>query len=592
VTEKLHPMEFLDQCVADVRAGRQSLDECVARGSDQGDDLGELLSAALAITPLDVSPNPLAKVHARYLLVEAMHAQSVARPGPWGWLAALGPLRLQAAAAATALILAIGSGGAAVVAAQESQPDDALYGLKTAIEQQQVAMARSPEERALTRVAIASRRLKEVERALSDGKPEVAVVAATAYSETVERAVQEIDQAQDAGRPVEDAIHDLERNEAWQRALTVTAAQRDANAARVALESTKERGGRRPPVDPTSPTRSAPAGSSGGTDAVDVTPTAVVPQALGTRPQSIPSAAAVEIAYELDEEEPGEEEVIDDDDAPGGNAHEQLVAQQDPPADSRPGVAGPSAQRDDDAGRRNDGRDDDGDRAVSVSSATALPAVQIPRATPIPTPTRVSPPPPPLIVVASSPTASRGRSDDDNDDDRDAPSPTVVPTPFGQPNIADGGRRSNDDDDRDDRDDDRESDDSSRTGRWSPPVLIRTPVPTVAAARTPTRPAASVDQDRRGQRDDDAEESSRAGRLPSGSTSQEQDRRDRDDDDGPDANRGVRPSATPTRTPTPTATPTPIARRSEADTIKAEQPGKSNASTAPDTRPAPQGSRR
>src|SRR5439155_1437859 len=164
-------LDVLDACIVDVRAGRKTIERCLDEFPQHRAELATPLIAAAAIVPQRVAPDPGRKLRARVELVEELHRAGAGSGSP-GWLAALRP---RLAGVALAAFLAVGGSGAAVVAAQDAQPTDPLYGLKTAIEQQQVALAVSPDARAQLRVRIAERCLAEAERAIASGREDVAV---------------------------------------------------------------------------------------------------------------------------------------------------------------------------------------------------------------------------------------------------------------------------------------------------------------------------------------------------------------------------------------------------------------------------------
>src|SRR5687767_11329043 len=64
--------EILDQCVSDVRAGRETVEGCLAAHTDYRDDLEPLLAAALAMRAPTVEPDPARKLKARHTFVETI----------------------------------------------------------------------------------------------------------------------------------------------------------------------------------------------------------------------------------------------------------------------------------------------------------------------------------------------------------------------------------------------------------------------------------------------------------------------------------------------------------------------------------------
>src|SRR6266540_5744574 len=83
-------LDVLDACIADVRAGRQTLEGCLDEFPEHRSELEALLSAVAAIVPVHVTPDPARKLRARFDLVEELHRRR-ASAGLLGWLAALRP---------------------------------------------------------------------------------------------------------------------------------------------------------------------------------------------------------------------------------------------------------------------------------------------------------------------------------------------------------------------------------------------------------------------------------------------------------------------------------------------------------------------
>ena len=228
-------LDVLDECIADLRAGRKTIQDCLDANPTHRAELVMLLPVAAAIVPVDVEPDPVHKLHARHALVEALHRDAVRETGLFAPLAGI---RNRIAAVAAAAVLALGSG--AVVAAQDAQPTDPLYGLKTAIEQQQVALAASPDARAQLRLRIAERRLAEAERAIEAGREDVAVIAASSYSEAMQQAYDDIDAAAGTGAPIPDARGAASESLARLQSVAVKADAAGEPAAAAALTAASE----------------------------------------------------------------------------------------------------------------------------------------------------------------------------------------------------------------------------------------------------------------------------------------------------------------------------------------------------------------
>ncbi|MBI4498997.1 MAG: hypothetical protein HY689_13985 [Chloroflexi bacterium] len=237
---------LLDQCVADITAGRKTLVQCLAEHPDRRADLEPLLRIALCIVPPPVTPDPVRKARARYEFIEALHQEPPATR-PWWWplqsLAHSVPQRRfsMPIIVAVAFAFMVATSGGAAFAAQDAQPGDLLYGLKTAIEQVQVVTASSEEAKAQAHLEIAAKRLAEVEQALEKDNGEAARIAAEGYAQAVAQAQVRIEQAEAQGKPVEAVLERLEANLERQQAALEKAAGKAAAAAQAALEKAGER---------------------------------------------------------------------------------------------------------------------------------------------------------------------------------------------------------------------------------------------------------------------------------------------------------------------------------------------------------------
>lgn len=234
-------IDLLDRCLADIQAGRKTLAECLAENA--GDpELHALLPIAATVTAPAIAPDAARKRAARHAFVAALDRE--ANRGRWAWalpgFLLPAPQWRVALAVACALFLLIGVGGAANVAAQAAQPGDPLYGLKTAIEQVQVAAAVRPENRAQVRLEIAAKRLTEVDKALDAGRIEVAQVAAASYATAMSDAARDIQSA-----PPNPTRHAALREEIQEyvereRAVSAKARARGAESTQAVLEQGKE----------------------------------------------------------------------------------------------------------------------------------------------------------------------------------------------------------------------------------------------------------------------------------------------------------------------------------------------------------------
>jgi hypothetical protein len=77
---------LIDQCLADLRLGRATFEQCLERHADVRDELRPLLEIALSIVPPVVVPDPARKAAARRQFVEALRQEQSTEEVPfWGF---------------------------------------------------------------------------------------------------------------------------------------------------------------------------------------------------------------------------------------------------------------------------------------------------------------------------------------------------------------------------------------------------------------------------------------------------------------------------------------------------------------------------
>ena len=169
--------EILAGCIHEVKSGRCTIEECLAKHPALADELRPLLLTAMELKPLgEVGASAEFRVQTRVRLMEEIHRQgSVTRPG-WlrylWWILHENPDRrpaMQVIAIALVLALVAMSGGA-VYASQDATPGDQLYALKTGLEQTRLALTFGEMERAKLHLAFADGRLSEAVRMAEQGK--------------------------------------------------------------------------------------------------------------------------------------------------------------------------------------------------------------------------------------------------------------------------------------------------------------------------------------------------------------------------------------------------------------------------------------
>jgi len=168
--------DIIANCIDEIQAGKCTLEDCLARYPSLSDELRPLLKIAMGIQPEAATPSPEFKQRARIRLLQSMQAPAADRGRAgldiFGWLKPPAPGRRLSYAliVATVVWALVVAGGTTVHASQDSLPDDALYPVKTAVENLRLAVARTPEARASLHLELAERRVQEVAAQSSLGR--------------------------------------------------------------------------------------------------------------------------------------------------------------------------------------------------------------------------------------------------------------------------------------------------------------------------------------------------------------------------------------------------------------------------------------
>jgi hypothetical protein len=240
--------QSVTECIDAIRAGRETLDACIAAHPALADELRELTSVAISISPAPaVEPDPLFRARSRAELITALNATKQHSNGRWHlgaleiprWLShpAMSGARLGLpVAAALTLAIAAGASGGTVFAAQGTVPGDTLYPVKIAAEQVQVSLATSDQARAETFLGLADRRLSEVQKALDEGRPDAVIAASDALGHSVAQSSAYLTSAAATGSDVSSLAERLANNLNTVQTTLATAETRAPADARPALD--------------------------------------------------------------------------------------------------------------------------------------------------------------------------------------------------------------------------------------------------------------------------------------------------------------------------------------------------------------------
>ncbi len=198
--------DILTQCIEDVKAGRSSIDDCLARYPSVSKQLEPLLRIALEIQgPPDVKPSASFKSRARVQLMEQIHArQAVTR---WPWLRYIKEVkqiqykrRFSMVSIIVALVLAVSAlGGGTAYASQSSLPGDVLYPVKLGTENIRLAFAGADADKAELCLEFASSRVEEMTALVGKRRPDKVDIAVNGYDDAMAMAMEKMEDAQGKG---------------------------------------------------------------------------------------------------------------------------------------------------------------------------------------------------------------------------------------------------------------------------------------------------------------------------------------------------------------------------------------------------------
>jgi len=198
--------DILVQCIEDIKAGRSSIEECLARYPSVREQLEPLLRIALEIRePPDIKPSPSFKVKARVWLMDQIHDRQAVTKWPWSrYDSQVKPIPLRRRFSMASIILVIvvalsALGGGTAYASQDSLPGDTLYPVKLATEQVRMMLPGDDVAKAERALGFVERRMGEIEALAERGRPQDMSLGVQGYNDALNTTLARIERASNRG---------------------------------------------------------------------------------------------------------------------------------------------------------------------------------------------------------------------------------------------------------------------------------------------------------------------------------------------------------------------------------------------------------
>lgn len=187
--------ELITRCIDEILEGKSSLDDCLKKHPELGDELRDLLTVASSLQKQGAAISPRFKREARSRLFanDGLAPLPGRGKGVFDWLkpvAIVNGLRVPVAALVVVVGLA-GSGAGVVYAAQNSLPGEVLYPVKIGSENVRLAFTLAPESKARLNLELAGRRVDEAV-AQSERGQDVSHATSEGVARHLDAAIKEI----------------------------------------------------------------------------------------------------------------------------------------------------------------------------------------------------------------------------------------------------------------------------------------------------------------------------------------------------------------------------------------------------------------
>jgi hypothetical protein len=187
--------EILANCIEEIRNGKSTIEDCISRYPEIGEELRSSLLMAAAIKPDEVMPSlEFIQRARRQLFIEMQPAleKKSRRTSRWYLLA---PVKW-IAGVLIGLVAFSAAGGGTVYASQSSLPGDVLYPVKTAAEKLQLAVTWGSDAKANLHLTLAQRRIDEVTQQVQQNR-DINVQALGTVEQQLNDAIKELSNSRD-----------------------------------------------------------------------------------------------------------------------------------------------------------------------------------------------------------------------------------------------------------------------------------------------------------------------------------------------------------------------------------------------------------
>lgn len=198
--------DILARCIDDIKTGRSTIEDCVARYPHVREQLEPLLRIALKIPEIpEVKPSSSFRIKARVQLMDQIHDRRAVTKRPWSrYNMETEQIQLRRrfsmAGIVIAIVLALSAiGGGTAYASQASLPGDTLYPVKLATEELRMMLPGDDVAKIERALGFADRRVEEMATLAENDRPQHLGAAAERYEDAINNVLTRLERARAGG---------------------------------------------------------------------------------------------------------------------------------------------------------------------------------------------------------------------------------------------------------------------------------------------------------------------------------------------------------------------------------------------------------